>query len=62
MDNVPDDYQVSTGSGLEAKAEVESFEERVQIVKVDNGDKELGRGKRVNKAIGFMRTFSNINC
>ena len=34
MDNIPECHQVSAGGGLKAKAEAESFEERVQIVMV----------------------------
>ena len=56
--NMPEGYQVSAGGRLKAKAEVESFEERVQIVMVvDEGDKELGHGKQVKQSNWLYEGF-----
>ena len=61
MNNVPEGYQVSAAGGLETKAEAESFEE-VQIVKdADDGDKEIGRGKRVKQSNRLYKDFWQHN-
>jgi len=54
MDNVPEGYQVSAGGGLEAKAEAESFEERVQLT---TEIRSLAVGSVLTKAIGLLTTL-----